>query len=198
MDEVTLSTVENQGSSLNPPSGAILGILSQFGPLNANALSRTAKGRIGDYWTVTRSQVYRELAALANRGFVTYGPSGPRDSRDCEITEAGREAFLSWLDQGPADDVIRFPILLTVKFARFFAPSQHHVPKDWDMLTRYNDLVLFDTKTDPFEMQNLALEGAKYRDLLLALNRKTNALIASEIGTDDGREQPGPDFLYRL
>ena len=124
MDEVTLSTVENQGSSLNPTSGAILGILSQFGPLNANALSRTAKGRIGDYWTVTRSQVYRELATLANRGFVTYGPSGPRDSRDCEITEAGREAFLSWLDQGPADDVIRFPILLTVKFARFFAPGR--------------------------------------------------------------------------
>jgi len=84
------------------------------------------------------------------------------------------------------------------KFARFFAPSQHHIPKDWDMLTRYNDLMLYDTKADPNELQNLALEGAKYRDLLLALNRKTNALIADEIGADDGREQPGPDFLYKL
>jgi arylsulfatase len=84
------------------------------------------------------------------------------------------------------------------KFARFFAPAQHHIPGDWDMLTRLNDLVLYDTKVDPFEMHNLATEGTKHKDLILALNRKTNVLIGEEIGTDDGREQPGPDFLYRL
>lgn len=84
------------------------------------------------------------------------------------------------------------------KFARFFAPAQHHIPQDWDTLTRLNDLVLYDTQDDPFEMHNLAADGAKHKALILALNRKTNALIAEEIGTDDGREQPGPDFLYRL
>lgn len=84
------------------------------------------------------------------------------------------------------------------KFARFFAPAQHHIPQDWETLARLNDLVLYDTNVDPFEMHNLASEGAKHKDLILALNRKTNALIAEEIGTDDGREQPGPDFLYRL
>lgn len=84
------------------------------------------------------------------------------------------------------------------KFARFFAPAQHHIPRDWETLTRLNDLVLYDTEADPYEMHNLAMDGLKHKDLILALNRKTNALIAEEIGIDDGREQPGPGFLYRL
>jgi len=39
----------------------MLGLLSQIGPVNANTLSRNADVAIGDYWTLSRSQVYREL-----------------------------------------------------------------------------------------------------------------------------------------
>ncbi|MGH8461386.1 MAG: sulfatase-like hydrolase/transferase [Stenotrophobium sp.] len=84
------------------------------------------------------------------------------------------------------------------KFARYFAPSQHHIPKDWDMLRKYNDLELYDTQIDPDEIVNLAAQPEPHKDLILALNAKTNALIMSEVGFDDGREHPGPDFLYRL
>lgn len=84
------------------------------------------------------------------------------------------------------------------KFARYFAPSKHHIPKDWDTLLKHNQLELYDTQTDPDEVTNLAAQPQKYKDLILALNAKTNALIDSEIGFDDGREHPGPDFLYRL
>src|SRR3546814_6936406 len=35
------------------------------------------------------------------------------------------------------------------KFARYFAPAQHHIPRDWDTLLRYNQLELYDTQVDP-------------------------------------------------
>lgn len=84
------------------------------------------------------------------------------------------------------------------KFARYFRPSQHHTPKDWDTLTKYNELELYDTQADPDEIVNLAHDPETHKALLLALNAKTNALIASEVGTDDGREHVGPTFLYDL
>lgn len=84
------------------------------------------------------------------------------------------------------------------KFARYFAPSQHHIPKDWDTLLKHNQLELYDTQTDPDEIINLAAQPEQHKELILALNAKVNALIMDEIGFDDGREFPGPGFLYRL
>ncbi|MFI4980016.1 MAG: sulfatase-like hydrolase/transferase [Nevskiales bacterium] len=84
------------------------------------------------------------------------------------------------------------------KFARYFKPKEHHIPKDWDTLLKHNQLELYDTQTDPDEIVNLAAEPEQHKELILALNQKINALIMDEIGFDDGREQVGPDFLYRL
>jgi arylsulfatase len=84
------------------------------------------------------------------------------------------------------------------KFARYFKPSEHHIPKDWETLLAHNQLELYDTQNDPDEIVNLARAADQHRDVILALNDKTNALIMEEIGFDDGREHPGPDFLYRL
>lgn len=84
------------------------------------------------------------------------------------------------------------------KFARYFKPSQYHIPKDWKTLTTYNQLELYDTHTDPDEVNNLAADADRHRPLIESLNAKTNALIAAEIGVDDGSSNPGPDFLYRL
>ncbi len=84
------------------------------------------------------------------------------------------------------------------KFARYFAPAQHHIPKDWNTLLKYSQLELYDTLTDPDEIVNLAAQPEKYKELILSLNAKTNALIMDEIGFDDGREHVGPSFLYQL
>jgi arylsulfatase len=84
------------------------------------------------------------------------------------------------------------------KFARYFKPKEHHIPKDWDTLLKHNELELYDTQADPDEIVNLAARPEAHKELILALNEKTNALIMDEIGFDDGREQPGPTFLYRL
>ena len=84
------------------------------------------------------------------------------------------------------------------KFARYFKPSEHHTPSDWQTLLKHNELELYDTQTDPDEIVNLAWRPESHQDLILALNDKVNKLVAEEIGIDDGREHPGPGFLYRL
>ncbi len=82
------------------------------------------------------------------------------------------------------------------KFARYFAPNHHHRPADWDELSRHNDLELFDTQNDPDELHNVAYVPGM-RDKILSLNHMTHRLIDEEIGVDDGRELPGPTFLFQ-
>lgn len=84
--------------------------------MTGGELMRTAKLVIGGYWTLTRSQVYRELASLASHDLISASPPGPRDARSYRVTDAGESAFLAWLQHGPGDDTIRLPILLTVGF----------------------------------------------------------------------------------
>lgn len=82
------------------------------------------------------------------------------------------------------------------KFARYFAPSQHHTPGTWAQLTAHNDLELYDTRSDPDELVNLAARPESHRDLILALNARTNRLVAAEVGVDDGASLPGPTERY--
>ena len=49
---------------------------------------------------------------------------GPRDRRPYRLTDAGRAAFETWVNRDIGDEVIRFPLLLTVKFGRFVTPPE--------------------------------------------------------------------------
>ena len=82
------------------------------------------------------------------------------------------------------------------KFARYFAAADHHTPNDFATLTARNDLELYDTWSDPDELNNLAARPEAQRALIEPLNARLNQLLAQEVGADDGREHPGPGFLY--
>jgi len=98
----TMSTKNrNTTDSLNPTAASLLGFLNN-GPASGYELLGIAEHLIGDFWTLTRSQVYRELATLADRGLVTAGPVGARSRIPYELTEAGRQAFAAWLAQPQA------------------------------------------------------------------------------------------------
>lgn len=82
------------------------------------------------------------------------------------------------------------------KFARYFAAADHHMPRDFHTLLERNDLELYDTATDPDELNNLAADPQAHRELIMRLNRQLHELILLEVGIDDGREHPGPAFRY--
>ena len=109
---------------LNPTAAALLGLLRQHGPMTGAQLERTAQLIIGGYWSLTRSQVYRELTALTGSGLLSAGPPGSRGTRVYQLTAAGETAFAEWLQASPADAVPRLPLLLTVLFGADLPPGR--------------------------------------------------------------------------
>lgn len=109
--------------SLNATAASLLGFLHE-GPMTGWDLVAAAQQRIGDFWTLTQSQVYRELAAMAGAGLVELGQPGPRDRKPYLITEAGRAAFREWINCEPGMEQIRFPLLLTMMFAGHLPPGR--------------------------------------------------------------------------
>jgi len=106
---------------LNATAASLLGFL-HGGPLTGWDLVATAQQKIGSFWSITQSQVYRELSTMAQAGLVEAGERGARDRRPYGITDAGREAFATWMAEPPGPELIRFPLLLTVVFGA-------HVPR---------------------------------------------------------------------
>ena len=108
---------------LNATAASLLGFLHD-GPMTGWELVRVAMDRIGDFWSLTRSQVYRELAAMEAGGLIAAGERGPRDRRPYGLTDAGRHAFAAWAAVEPGDETIRMPILLMVSFGRHVTPHR--------------------------------------------------------------------------
>ncbi|MQA11709.1 MAG: PadR family transcriptional regulator [Pseudonocardiaceae bacterium] len=108
---------------LNATAASLLGLLHD-GPMTGWDLVATAQSRIGSFWTLTQSQVYRELAKMSEAGLVRAGETGPRDRKPFTITTVGKRAFVDWLACEPAAEQIRFPLLLTMSFAGHLPPGR--------------------------------------------------------------------------
>jgi arylsulfatase len=76
------------------------------------------------------------------------------------------------------------------KFSRYFSPLDRNSPKTIDDLYQWNDVELYDHRTDPEEVKNLAINRRGNADLIMRMNAKLEAIIKAEIGKDDGREMP--------
>ena len=81
------------------------------------------------------------------------------------------------------------------RFTRYFPFRAFNTPTTLDDLRAKNDLELYDLRNDPDEVTNLAFDFDANRDLIASMNTKLNALIAAEIGVDDGSFLPFKDFV---
>ncbi|WP_024804838.1 PadR family transcriptional regulator [Nocardia sp. BMG51109] len=108
---------------LNSTAASLLGFLHE-GPMSGWDLVNVADDRIGDFWTVTQSQVYRELSAMNRAGLLDRGEPGARDRTPYHLTDAGREAFAEWIARDPGPETIRVPLLLTLSFGQFVEPAR--------------------------------------------------------------------------
>jgi len=145
---------------INATVGSLLGFLHD-GPQSGWDLVTTAQQTIGNYWSLTRSQVYRELASMAEAGLIEADEVGPRDRRPYRLNDAGRHAFQTWLEQEPGQEQIRYPLLLTLAFAQHLHPDQIT-----DFLTRHRVVHAARLKTYQDERAGAEAAGATPRDLI--------------------------------
>ena len=120
-------------TGINPTAAALLGLLHE-GPMTGGQLMAAAERRLGPYWSMTRSQVYRELPALADQGYVRMGKPGPRSSQPYSITASGKRAFTRWLSESPGRDAVRNPVALRVAFG-----GQHSGPQLKELYATANE-----------------------------------------------------------
>lgn len=105
-----------------------------------------AERSVGNFWSLTRSQVYRELSTMANAGLIEARARGSRDRQPFAITDAGREAFRSWIVEEPGMETIRFPFLVKMMFGKHLPPdrlaafTEHHERIHRERLARYQAL----------------------------------------------------------
>lgn len=158
-------------TDLNPTAAALLGFLAT-GELSGYELAKTAAELIGDFWHVTRSQVYRELAGLTERGLIAPTGTGPRAKRPYRITEAGRAAFAKWVSLPPPVEQIRYPLLLKMAFGSWAGPgplldfAEGHRGTHEERLARYRAL-LAEPGLDPYQRATVAF-GIRYEEAVLA------------------------------
>jgi len=117
-----VTRVNGVTGGLNSTSAALLGLLYD-GPLTGGQLVAAADQRLGPLWTLTRSQVYRELPVMAGRGYVRAGKPGPRASVSYTISAAGKRAFTAWLATPLEADHPRNPLLLRLGFGSLHSKS---------------------------------------------------------------------------
>ena len=102
-------------TDLNPTAASLLGFLD-VAPMTGWDIDRWVQISIGNFWNVTRSQIYRELRTLTHAGYAKAGDAGTRDKVPYAITGKGRAAFKRWIAQAPPPEVIRSRLLLTIFF----------------------------------------------------------------------------------
>jgi DNA-binding PadR family transcriptional regulator len=159
---------------MNPTAAALLGLLDDCGQLTGADLVREAQLRIGSYWNLTRSQVYRELAGLEAGGMIARGPSGPRDARPFAITGEGRSAFRTWLQTSEPSETVRLGLLLFIAFGRHLSTPRRtallaaHEARHREKLAQYRELDahLAAENADPFVRATLSF-GLHYEEAVL-------------------------------
>jgi arylsulfatase A-like enzyme len=101
-----------------------------------------------------------------------------------------RTSLYQKIEQFPIDWSLRVAIRSVTderyRFTRYFSFRGFNTPTTLDELQTNNDLELYDLRDDPDEVMNLAQDFDTHRDLIGTMNAKLNALIANEIGADDG------------
>ncbi len=115
METITLTATE----------GALLGMLAQ-GERSGYELSRRVEGSIGYLWSPSRSQIYRVLPRLVDRGLARsreVEQRGRPDKALYALTPAGRRALRAWLEEVEDEPADRTVYPLKIFFCDFATPQ---------------------------------------------------------------------------
>ena len=102
---------------------ALLGLLSDR-KASGYDLLKTFDTSLAHVWPATQSQVYGELAKLADAGLITVSTEGPRGRKEYALSEAGLAELRHWLTEVPPQRFVRSEVLLRVFFLGVLTPER--------------------------------------------------------------------------
>lgn len=105
---------------------AILGFL-ELEATSGYTLRQRFEGSVGSFWSVTQSQIYRELHALERDGKVAAkreAGEGAPDRKVYALTSSGRDELHAWLREPLEPQQLRHPLLLKLVFASEVPPEE--------------------------------------------------------------------------
>ncbi len=108
-------------------SYALLGMLTFGDDLTGYELKQRADRTLRFYWvSPAMSQVYTELARLADRGLVAARQTGPsRRTSRYTITARGHHELTCWLETAPAEfPTLKHPVALRLLIGHLVAPER--------------------------------------------------------------------------
>jgi DNA-binding PadR family transcriptional regulator len=100
----------------------MLGMLADR-PASGYDLLQRFKTSLANVWPATQSQIYTELAKLADAGLIAVTDEGPRGRKEYTITEEGLAELRQWL-AGALPRPARNEMLLRIFFLGSIAPDQ--------------------------------------------------------------------------
>lgn len=104
---------------------AILGFL-RLEPTSGYLLRKRFEGSVGSFWSVTQSQIYRELHALERDGLVVSereAGEGKPDRLVYSLSKRGVAELDAWLEAPVEPAPLRHPLLLKLVFAAEVKPQ---------------------------------------------------------------------------
>ncbi|WP_378739017.1 PadR family transcriptional regulator [Nocardia brasiliensis] len=102
---------------------AMLGLLADR-PASGYDLLHRFKHSLANIWSATQSQIYTELAKLADDELIAVSDEGPRGRKEYTITPAGLADLRRWLTETEPKEVNRNEMLLRVFFLGVVPQSQ--------------------------------------------------------------------------
>ncbi|MBF6237586.1 PadR family transcriptional regulator [Nocardia otitidiscaviarum] len=94
---------------------ALLGLLAER-PASGYDLLGSFRESLANVWPATQSQIYTELANLAEAGLIAVSDEGPRGRKEYTLTETGRDELRTWLTTTEPKRRNRNDMLLRVFF----------------------------------------------------------------------------------
>jgi DNA-binding PadR family transcriptional regulator len=183
---------------LKPGSYLILGMLNS-GVSTGYAIKRAVDRSTRFFWAASLAQVYPELAALEEGGYVvgTHQPHGARPRRTYRLTENGRDALEAWLRSARVPDFEqRDEGLLRLFFADALPPEDalqlvrrlRVGAEDADRAFQEDILPLARRVPGRFRLI-VAREGADYFSWRAAWFRRLEAELAAGLDSDGQPER---------
>ncbi len=146
---------------LTPVSFIVLGLLEAAGEATPYEMKQVVAGSLADFWSIQHAQLYSEPERLTKAGYLgERREESGRRRRYYAITEEGRKALRSWLDEPTAElTELRDPGLLKLFFgADRKSLAEAQIPAHQRKVAGYEELLAEMGDAAPLGMR-LSLES---------------------------------------